>query len=96
MKRDARAGEPASAVAPGTEVVVPAGEFKARCLAILDQVAITGQAITVTKRGRPVARVVPIEEASAPSMFGSVRLLSPKLEDYYGTDEVWDAEQGRL
>jgi len=39
-----------------------AGEFKARCLAILDAVERTGKSVVVTKRGKPVARVVPIEK----------------------------------
>lgn len=36
-----------------------ATEFKARCLAILDDVARTGEVITVTKRGKPIAQVLP-------------------------------------
>ncbi|MCC7366621.1 MAG: type II toxin-antitoxin system Phd/YefM family antitoxin [Dehalococcoidia bacterium] len=38
---------------------IPAGEFKARCLALLDEVAETGEHIIVTKRGRPVAEISP-------------------------------------
>jgi prevent-host-death family protein len=37
---------------------VAAGEFKAKCLAILDEVNATGEPVLVTKRGKPVARVV--------------------------------------
>jgi len=40
---------------------IPAGEFKAKCLALLDDVARSGSELVVTKRGRPVARVVPLE-----------------------------------
>ena len=36
-----------------------ATEFKAGCLAHLDEVARTGEPITITKRGRPVAQVIP-------------------------------------
>jgi prevent-host-death family protein len=43
---------------------VPAGEFKQGCLALLDEVAETGAEITITKRGRPVAKLVAIESAS--------------------------------
>jgi len=39
---------------------IPAGEFKQRCLAILDEVAETHQEVIVTKRGKPVARLVPV------------------------------------
>ena len=37
---------------------IPASRFKARCLALLDEVSRTHDTIVVTKRGRPVARVV--------------------------------------
>lgn len=40
---------------------IPAGEFKQKCLAILDDVANTHREVIVTKRGVPVARVVPLE-----------------------------------
>jgi prevent-host-death family protein len=42
---------------------ISASEFKARCLALLDEVAEKGQPLVVTKRGKPVARVLPVEEA---------------------------------
>jgi antitoxin (DNA-binding transcriptional repressor) of toxin-antitoxin stability system len=37
---------------------IKASEFKARCLAILDEVARTGEAVAISKRGRVVAEVV--------------------------------------
>ncbi len=37
-----------------------AAEFKAKCLDVLDQVAARHETVVVTKRGRPVAQVVPI------------------------------------
>ncbi|MBI4872548.1 MAG: type II toxin-antitoxin system Phd/YefM family antitoxin [Candidatus Riflebacteria bacterium] len=37
-----------------------ATEFKAKCLAVLDEVARTGEGVTVTKRGHPVAQVLPV------------------------------------
>ena len=37
-----------------------AAEFKARCLQAMDEVAETGEPVVVTKRGRPVAQLVPI------------------------------------
>jgi len=38
---------------------VPAAEFKAKCLALIDRVRERGEPITITKRGRVVARLVP-------------------------------------
>lgn len=42
--------------------VVAAGAFKQGCLALIDEVAASGREIVVTKRGKPVARLVPIED----------------------------------
>jgi prevent-host-death family protein len=41
---------------------VSASTFKAQCLAMLDEVASTGEEIVITKRGRAVARVVASSE----------------------------------
>jgi prevent-host-death family protein len=38
---------------------IPAAEFKAKCLALIDRVRERGEAITITKRGKVVARLVP-------------------------------------
>jgi prevent-host-death family protein len=38
---------------------IKASEFKAKCLAIMDEVAKTGQAVVITKNGKPVAELVP-------------------------------------
>ena len=57
----------------GNKNEVAAGEFKAQCLALLDEVAETGKEIVVTKRGKPVAKVVPIEPPK--SLEGSVTIL---------------------
>ena len=64
--------------------VVPAGEFKAHCLALLDEVNETGEELVITKRGRPVARVLPARGADVSSLRGSVLwegdIISP-IED---------------
>ena len=38
---------------------IDASEFKAKCLAILDEVAQTGESITILKRGQPIAQLIP-------------------------------------
>jgi len=40
--------------------VMPAGLFKQGCLAVLDNVAATHREVVITKRGKPVAKLVPI------------------------------------
>src|SRR6266536_3146134 len=72
--------------------VVMASRFKERCLALLDLVAKTKVPIVVTKHGKPVAKLVPIDEPSASTTMGSVRLLADDDEAYFSTGEAWAAE----
>ncbi len=67
-----------------------ASTFKARCLAVLDEVAATHREIVITKHGRAIARLVPIEPA--PTTLGSVTLLADDDESFFSTGEAWDAE----
>ena len=39
--------------------IVKASEFKAKCLALMDEVQRTGRSVVITKRGEPVADLVP-------------------------------------
>ena len=71
---------------------VSASRFKAQCLAMLDEVAATGEEIVVTKRGRPVARLVAVGEPTGLS--GSVTFHVSDDELVAPLDEHWDAEQG--
>ncbi len=65
---------------------VPAGEFKAKVLAILDEVAATGETVVVTKRGKPVAKVGPVNDSETDSLEGSIvwegDIVSPVLEPW--------------
>jgi len=70
---------------------IPAGRFKAQCLRLLDDVAETGETIIVTKRGKPVAKIEPIDEP--PSLKGSVIYLVDDDELLFSTGETWDAER---
>jgi prevent-host-death family protein len=70
---------------------IAAGQFKARCLRLLDEVAETGETIVVTKRGKAVARIEPMVEP--PSLKGSVIYLVDDKELLFSTGESWDAER---
>ncbi|HYI74021.1 MAG TPA: type II toxin-antitoxin system Phd/YefM family antitoxin [Gaiellaceae bacterium] len=70
---------------------IPAGRFKAECLRLLDEVAESGETIVVTKRGKPVAKLEPLEEP--PSLKGSVVYLVDDDELLFSTGETWDAER---
>jgi prevent-host-death family protein len=41
---------------------IAAGEFKARCLTLMDDVRNTREPLLITKRGKPVAKLVPMED----------------------------------
>jgi prevent-host-death family protein len=71
--------------------VIGATEFKAKCLALLDEIDDHGGTITVTKRGRPVATVSP---AKKPPFKSPAGILAGKLKitgDIVDTTELWDA-----
>jgi prevent-host-death family protein len=39
--------------------IVKASEFKAKCLALMDEVARSGKGVVITKNGKPIAELVP-------------------------------------
>lgn len=59
---------------------IPATEFKAKCLALLDEVQQEGGSITVTKRGRPVATVMPAKKPGWKSSTGILAGTFSKAE----------------
>jgi len=74
------------------ERTMGAGEFKAKCLKILDEVSATRKPIVITKHGKPVASVVPYN-AKGPIPFGRMKDSMEVLGDIIGpTGEKWDAE----
>jgi len=82
--------------------VVPAGEFKQGCLALLDEVESRHTEIVITKRGRPVARLVPMvsdadrEAEILAGLRGSVkmRVSERELLRPTGDDAGWVLEPG--
>jgi prevent-host-death family protein len=49
---------------------VAAADFKANCLRLMDEVARERRPIIITKRGKPVAKLVPVEELEPVDLFG--------------------------
>jgi prevent-host-death family protein len=72
-----------------------ATEFKAKCLAILDEVARTGEPVVIHKRGKPVAQLVAATavEDGYPQhrLLGTVRITGDVLAPVLSSGE-WDAE----
>ena len=67
-----------------------AGKFKDQCLKTLDEVARTRSAVVITKRGRPVAKLVPCPPAAAAR--GLAGRVLAEAGDPFGTGETWDAD----
>jgi prevent-host-death family protein len=78
---------------------IRATEFKAKCLAILDEVERTGEPVTILKRGRPVARLLPPIPAEGRypqhALLGTVRIVGDVIEPVVPAED-WDAERGEL
>ena len=74
------------------ESTVQASEFKTHCLRLIDEVADNGQPIVITKRGRPVAKLVPVDVEPKP-LGGLWKGRGKTLEDivYFDTSSEWDA-----
>ena len=52
------------------QVQVGATEFKARCLELMDRVRVRRETFVITKRGKPVAKLVPLERTRGEGLFG--------------------------
>jgi prevent-host-death family protein len=67
------------------------GEFKTKCLKVMDQVQAKRESIVITKRGKPVVKLVPIEETEDP-IFGFMKGKGKLTGDIVGpilTFEEW-------
>ena len=75
------------------EEIVPISKFKATCLSLLDQVKKTGRPILITRKGEPIAQVIPPPKPEKPASWlgsfksrGKIRgdIVSPvSQEDYW-------------
>lgn len=70
-----------------------ATEFKAHCLALMDEVQRTGEELIITKHGKPVARLAPVAENAEPSLLGWMRGTSEAVGDLIGDEDVWQLDE---
>ena len=81
-------------VTRGASREISAGEFKARCLALMDDVQDRGVEYVITKRGRPVAKLAPVRverRTLLGSMKGTVKVRGDIVSPL---DELWEALEG--
>ena len=72
---------------------IPAGRFKARCLRLMDEVRNTREPVLITKKGRPVAKLVPAE-SQPEDIFGCLKdeiKIVGDIESPVVPWEDWDA-----
>jgi prevent-host-death family protein len=83
---------------------INAAAFKAKCLALIDEVAETGEPITVTKRGKAKVQIVAVREKPK-TLIGATKgtfqilgdIIGPTIEDYEEhLDRKWLRINGRF
>ncbi|MBB6143954.1 prevent-host-death family protein [Silvibacterium bohemicum] len=76
---------------------MPAGKFKAQCLAVIDEVHERGEEVVITKHGKPMARLVPLtENQEKPDdifgfMLGKGRITGDIVSPIF-KEEEWDED----
>jgi prevent-host-death family protein len=72
---------------------IPAGEFKAKCLKLMDEVNELREEIVITKFGKPVAKLVPVNGESKRSIIGFLKDTVVIKGDIVGPTRVkWEAD----
>jgi len=72
---------------------IAAGEFKAKCLGLLDEVQRQRKEFVITKRGKPVAKLVPVDPGR-PSFIGSMKGTLEITGDIISPIDVqWEADE---
>ena len=77
------------------EKTMAAGEFKAKCLAVMDEVQAKRTSVIITKNGKPVAQMVPIVDKTGPDpifgfMRGKLKIVGDITKPIY-TEEEYEA-----
>jgi prevent-host-death family protein len=72
---------------------IKASEFKAKCLALMDEVAASHESIVITKNGKPVAQLSPVARKPR-SVFGLMKGRGKILGDIISPiEEDWETER---
>lgn len=72
------------------QTAIGAGEFKAKCLQLLDDVALQRGTLIITKHGKPVAKLVPVEPEQ--KLFGALKgSVVSAMDLVLPIDIEWDA-----
>jgi prevent-host-death family protein len=72
---------------------IAAGEFRARCLGLMEEVRSTREPLLITERGKPVAKLVPADNASRKflgRLKGVIRMVGD-IESPVEPPEAWES-----
>ena len=71
---------------------IPAGKFKATCLKIMEEVSTYHTEVTITKHGKPIAKLVPIEDKTPVDFFGCMKGMATITGNIISPIDIeWDA-----
>jgi prevent-host-death family protein len=71
--------------------IIAAGEFKARCLTLMEDVRSTREPLTITKRGKPVAKLVPVAENTKDDFIGRLEGVFRIVGDIESPIDGWES-----
>jgi len=72
---------------------IAAGEFKTHCLGLMDKIQLHHQTVIITKRGKPIAKLVPFVDEGAKPIFGFLKGHASITGDIIApAGESWDAD----
>ena len=74
--------------------IVGATEFKADCLRLIDDMNRSGEPVTITRRGKPVASLVPVARAAPASLIGALNVAAIHYDEPFAPaveTADWDA-----
>lgn len=73
---------------------IPVTQFKSQCLAILETVRRKKTSFIISKHGVPVARLIPMDPDTLPSLYGSMKGTVREIGDIISPiEDEWDANQ---
>lgn len=73
---------------------MPAGKFKAQCLAVIDDVHDLKGEVIITKHGKPMAKLVPLRKKNEKDeIFGFMKGLGRITGDLIAPLDDWDVEK---
>ncbi|AIL66029.1 antitoxin [Rickettsiales bacterium Ac37b] len=75
------------------EIITPIGELKTHCYQLLEEMQKTNDHLLITKRGTPIARIIPINRNIKISIFGLMKGKAKIIDNILELSDIkWNAE----